>query len=294
LLQFNVNMFNSSSWCLFHSSDVNLKHAFQDYDLNQEQEGEDEDMRDESNEAQEHDKLNQRKYQPYKFSGRSYPFDFQREKPIIDKLRTWMDSYFMDNSWIFKKMVRRLGDIRSAANINADYEFDVLVKVLRVFEKDEYDLELRIKDQSNELWFISLPKLKFGYISEGDVIRVRSVNINITSKRNLLEVRPGTNILRFTQSNPIILEMKETVEGESEADKLMMDEANAETLMKPITFTEITDLDMQDLPLFKLDDLYRRYDELPAEVKQRNLFKVKFFVLRVDPKDLRECVKVMN
>ena len=35
--------------------------------------------------------------------------------------------------------------------MNDNYEFDLLVKVLKIFEKDEYNLELRIKDTSNEI-----------------------------------------------------------------------------------------------------------------------------------------------
>jgi len=40
-------------------------------------------------------------------------------------------------------------------------EFDLLVKVIKVFEKDEHTLELRIKDISNEMWFMTVAKLKF-------------------------------------------------------------------------------------------------------------------------------------
>jgi exosome complex RNA-binding protein Rrp4 len=61
-------------------------------------------------------------------------------------------------------------------------EFDLLVKVLKIFEKDEFNLELRIKDTSNELWFITIPKLKYGSIKEGEIIRIRSVKVNIASK----------------------------------------------------------------------------------------------------------------
>jgi len=38
---------------------------------------------------------------------------------------------------------------------------DLLVKVIKVFEKDEDTLELRIKDTSDELFFMTINKLKF-------------------------------------------------------------------------------------------------------------------------------------
>ena len=62
----------------------------------------------------------------------------------------------------------------------------MLVKIPKIFEKDELNLELRIKDMSNEMWFIVIPKLKFGPLKEGEIIRIRSVNINVTSKRNVI------------------------------------------------------------------------------------------------------------
>jgi len=63
----------------------------------------------------------------------------------------------------------------------------------------------------------------------------------------------------------------------------MLDESNGEVLMSPVDFTEITDPNMARLPLFKLDDLFLRYDEIPAEQRKRNLFRVRFYVLRLDP-----------
>lgn len=98
-------------------------------------------------------------------------------------------------------MSRLLKDARS---FEENKEFDLLVKVLKIFEKDEFNLELRIKDTSNEMWFITIPKLKFGSIKEGEIIRIRSVKVNISSKRNVIETRPSTNILRFTFRNAIV------------------------------------------------------------------------------------------
>ena len=88
--------------------------------------------------------------------------------------------------------------------LNDNREIDLLVKILKIFEKDEYDLELRIKDTSNEMWFIVIPKLKFGTLREGEIVRIRSVEVNLTSKRNVIACKPSTNILRFTHKNSIV------------------------------------------------------------------------------------------
>ena len=94
--------------------------------------------------------------------------------------------------------------LKDARDFDENKEFDLLVKVLKIFEKDEFNLELRIKDTSNEMWFITIPKLKFGSIKEGEIIRIRSVKVNISSKRNVIDTRPSTNILRFTFRNSIV------------------------------------------------------------------------------------------
>lgn len=168
-------------------------------------------------------------------------------------------------------------------------EFDLLVKVLKVFERDEYNLELRIKDLSNEMWFITVPKIKFGTLAEGQVIRIRSVKVNYTSKRNIVETKPSTNILRFTAQNAIVAEMLEKVEQENEKDKMMIDD-DSEVIMSPVLYTRITDTNAGKYPLFRLDDLFLNYDEIPLKIRKENKFRVRFYVLRVDPQDAREVV----
>jgi hypothetical protein len=185
----------------------------------------------------------------------------------------------MKSSWIFKKQSKLLGKLRELGD---NREVDLLVKILKIFEKDEYELELRIKDTTNEMWFITIPKLKFGNLREGEIVRIRSVEVNMTSNRNVISCKPSTNILRFTHKNAIVQEMKQSIEDETSADKMMLDDAH-EVIMSPILYTEITDQSMEKLPLFKLDDLFLNYDDIPLEQRKRNTFRVRFYALRIDP-----------
>ena len=146
------------------------------------------------------EKAERRKLTPYKFSGKSYSFDIEQERVIVNELRIWQDTFFTRSSWIFKKLSTGLGDLKQ----HGDRESDLLVKILKIFEKDEYNLELRIKDTSNEMWFIVIPKLKFGTLKEGEIVRIRSVEVNVASARNVISPKPATNILRFTQKNSIV------------------------------------------------------------------------------------------
>jgi len=74
---------------------------------------------------------------------------------------------------------------------------------------------------------------------------------------------------------------------------MMLDDAN-EVIMSPVLYTEITDQVMEKLPLFKLDDLFLNYDEIPLEQRKRNTFRVRFYCLRIDPQDPREVVQAMD
>lgn len=152
---------------------------------------------------------------------------------------------------------------------------------------------MRIKDLSNELWFITIPKLKFGFLKENEIIRIRSAKINITQKRNVIETGSGTNIMRFTFKNAIVKELQDKIEIDTEKDMLMLEDTS-EVIMNPITFTEITDPELKKSPLFKLDDLFLNYDDIPIETRQKNLFRVRFYALRIDPQDHREAVQVMD
>jgi hypothetical protein len=83
-----------------------------------------------------HDGETSRLYQPYKFSGKSYSQDLSVEKSILDNLRRWAVDYFAENSVIHKSNYTPLKDV-SKTSPEDTKEVDLLVKVLKVLEKDE-------------------------------------------------------------------------------------------------------------------------------------------------------------
>ena len=87
--------------------------------------------------------------------------------------------------------------------------------------------------------------------------------------------------------------MKQKIETETAADKMMLEDAN-EVIMSPVIYTEITNPDFEKLPLFKLDDLFLNYDDIPIEQRKKNAFRVRFYALRVDPQDPREVVQALD
>lgn len=133
------------------------------------------------------------------------------------------------------------------------------------------------------MWFMTIPKLKFPNIKQGEIVRIRSVEVNLTSMRNVISVKPSTNILRFHPDSKIVQEMSGKIEDETDADKMLLDD-NSEVIMSPVIFTEIkSDLSVERMQLFKLNDLFLDYDKIPQDLREKNTFKVRFYVLRVDP-----------
>lgn len=54
------------------------------------------------------------------------------------------------------------------------------------------------------MWFMTIPKLKFPNIKQGEIVRIRSVEVNLTSMRNVISVKQSTNILRFYSESKIV------------------------------------------------------------------------------------------
>lgn len=72
--------------------------------------------------------------------------------------------------------------------------------------------------------------------------------------------------MRFTFKNAIVKELQDKIEIDTEKDMLMLEDTS-EVIMNPITFTEITDPELKKSPLFKLDDLFLNYDDIPLETR---------------------------
>lgn len=68
--------------------------------------------------------------------------------------------------------------------------------------------------------------------------------------------------------------------------------------MSPVIYTEITNPayslgSSAKNPTFKLSDLFLNYEQLSEDLKERNIFKVRFYCLRIDPQDTKEIVQAM-
>ena len=120
--------------------------------------------------------------------------------------------------------------------------FDLLVKVLKVHEKDEQTVELRVKDITNRLWSIDLPKYRFQgvlNINNGEIIRIRNVMTDLSNRRNILTLKSDTNVLKFLPSSKIVFHMKKEIPEITDQDKMLLQDSS-EVLLTPVKLTKIT------------------------------------------------------
>lgn len=67
---------------------------------------------------------------------------------------------------------------------------------------------------------------------------MRCVELNLTTKRDVISVKPYTNILKISAESRLYQELSKAIEDETDTDKLLLDDAS-EVLMSPVIYTEI-------------------------------------------------------
>jgi hypothetical protein len=92
--------------------------------------------------------------------------------------------------------------LKNAKNSNGD--FDVVAKILQIFELDEYTNELKLRDQSGEVFYTLALKLKFPHLRQGAVVRIRSASFDETSlNKKVLVLQHYSNIMTFLSSSKL-------------------------------------------------------------------------------------------
>ena len=246
--QFSVNMFYSSSWALY-STDKTTP------------------LGQPSSEG------------PYAFSGKRSTHERQ-DTAIQQNLKKWArDTHFAKNNVIEGD---RTVDLSKASNQKSD--FDVVAKVLQVFELDEYTNELKIRDNSGETFYTLALKLKFPHIRQGSVVRIRSATYDTTSKaKNVLILQHYSNIMTFIGSSKLAASVSK-VSGENSTEKAALKSAVS---MAPVVLTEV-DKKWAHLPNTSLHDLFHSSDN------STNTFRTCFYVTRVEPGNVADAVRGYN
>lgn len=89
------------------------------------------------------------------FYGKSFSFD-KAEQKIIRTLRNWLTESFAKQQMISNQYITNLADapkVGGKNDLGKYYDFDLQVKITQLFKLDEYSSEMRVIDESNEIWF---------------------------------------------------------------------------------------------------------------------------------------------
>ena len=243
--QFNVNMTYKSSWCLYSSDKTSP-------------------LGESSSDG------------PYAFSGKKSTQERQ-DTAILQALKKYANGYFASQNVVDDKNVTSLA---KASKSNGD--FDVVAKVLQVFELDEYTNELKLRDASGETFYTLALKLKFPHLRQGSVVKIRSATYDETSlNKKMLVLQHYSNIMTFISSSKLASTLSTKVSDEKNSEKAAL---KSKVSMTPVVLTDI-EKKHQGLPTTSLHDLFHSPDN------STSTFRTCFYVTQVQPGDVKECVK---
>ena len=169
-------------------------------------------------------------------------------------------------------------------------DFDVLAKILQVFELDEYTNELKLKDLSGQVFYTLALKLKFPHLRAGEVVRIRSATYDETStQKKVLLLSHYSNIVTFISASKIAKELRGKVSDDRATEKAALKQE------VPLSATVLTEVDKKHagLPLHSLQDLFHNVDS-DKELAGKDTFRTQFYVTKVEPADVKEWVKAYD
>jgi len=159
-------------------------------------------------------------YAPAYYSGKRATFE-KHETTLLSTLRKWVANYFAQYDGLTADNYTHLKNAKSA-----DRDFDVVAKVLNIFEMDEFTNELKIADATGDAWYVLALKLKFPGLSAGQVIRIRSATYDETSNsKNVLNLQHYSNIMSFVGSSKLAKNLASKVSDDQKADAAELNKA---------------------------------------------------------------------
>lgn len=191
-------------------------------------------------------------------------------------MKKWANSFFASNNAVPDSKVTPLKGAAKAART-----FDVVAKILQVFELDEYTNELKLRDGSGETYYTLALKLKFPHLRAGSVVRIRSASYDETSlTKKVLVLQHYSNIMTFIGSSKLAAAVSK-VANENSTEKAAL---KSKVSMAPCVLTEV-DKKHAGLATTPLHDLFHSPDT------STSTFRTCFYVTKVEPSNLADCVK---
>jgi hypothetical protein len=218
-------------------------------------------------------------FAPTFWSGKRASFE-KHETTLLSTLRKWVGTYFAAHDGVTADLYKTLKGAKSTSK-----DFDVVAKVLSIFEMDEFTNELKIADATGDNWYVLALKLKFPNLRAGQVIRIRSATYDETSThKNVLALQHYSNIMTFVNSSRLAKTISSKVSDDWKIDAA---ELAKEVPMRAIILSEVDKKWANQSPT-SLNDLFHHEGSLSG-----NTFRTCFSVVKVES-DHKEMVRSFN
>lgn len=173
-------------------------------------------------------------------------------------MRQWTNSIFKKNEVLTSKYITKLSQVPTVGkgkDGKAGYDFDLQVKILQLFRVDEYQSEMRVIDESGEIWHSSVYNVKYRSIKEGQYVRIRAASlVNHMGYTRTFGMRPYSNILTL----PYPCKLAESMMFDEVSEVKIFEKSQLQSkdsiLMHPIIVSEISDKKVS-AALTNLDDI---------------------------------------
>ena len=74
---------------------------------------------------------------------------------------------------ISNEYITELKQLKNIQKDDKQFDFDLQVRVLQTVKLDNYTCEMRVIDDSHEIWHAQYQAYKYRFLKEGYVIRIR-------------------------------------------------------------------------------------------------------------------------
>ena len=118
------------------------------------------------------------------FFGKRLSFE-RSDAKIIKELRKWSATSFAKYNMLTTKYITSLHEVPQKGGQQESgkyFDFDLQCKVLQLFKTDEYCSEVRLLDNSDQIWHCSVLNLKYRWLRQGQYVRIRAATLQNHAK----------------------------------------------------------------------------------------------------------------
>ena len=242
----------------------------------------------------------ERQFLPYQMRLQSSEFVLSyEEKNLIMTLREWSNKVFSPTFVYPNTMYDSCAIVAKQAR-----ECDLHCKIIDIRSENDIFYEICINDQTGCKLFLKASEnnMKQWDVKVGDIVRIRSI-IAVKGTSNYIELRPTSHFIKFPKHSRVYQEIEARLKDD-QTITTMMSSSNDEVILEhPITvsrtserynsveFRTLYELFHDPESPFNVLKYSNYYDELDNPLQSR-LFRLKFYVIRIDPAETEEFVQI--